>query len=142
MRLLLLLVATAFAVDALQWHQGDFNGQLKWATNCDFDDDGGGGDLDNNSIDQSSDESPLPRPRIIRLEEDVGREQCGWLCWANVECSYFTHSDNVCRLMTTTDDSGRETDVHQPMMAVPYLAESDTVCGYVPSRSTGSHPRY
>lgn len=133
---LLLVVMIAAVTTSLEWHQGDFNGQLKWAFNCDFDgeDDGGGGgssdDEADNTVDQTDEEI-----RIIGVKRSE-RHDCGWLCWADVECCYFSHSQGTCRLMTLdTKSQQHQLPRHLP---VPYLAESDTICGYIPSRITSS----
>ncbi|KAI9563607.1 hypothetical protein GHT06_011071 [Daphnia sinensis] len=122
---------------ALNWEDGEFGGQVKWSFNCDFyDEDGPAGSRryeDNELADNDND--------LIRIigEHKSNREDCGWLCWADVECHYYSHSQNVCRTMSLTKKvlvqpavaHGRAFIHH---VTVPYLADSETICGYIPSR--------
>ncbi len=71
---------------AINWEDGEFNGQVKWSSNCDFYDEdgadgggGGGGYGDNEIIDDDKD--------LIRIigEHQSNREDCGWLCWADIQ---------------------------------------------------------
>jgi hypothetical protein len=130
-------------ISAINWEDGEFNGQVKWSSNCDFyDEDGGGGGGggygDNEIIDDDRD--------LIRLigEQQSNRQDCGWLCWADTQCHYYSHSQNVCRTMSLkkkvltpggVSQHQRErsaTFIHHVTM--PYLADSETICGYIPSR--------
>ncbi|KAK4026734.1 hypothetical protein OUZ56_015760 [Daphnia magna] len=123
------------SVAALNWEDGEFGGQVKWSFNCDFyDEDGPVRDRyeDNELVDDDK--------GLIRIigERKSNREDCGWLCWADVECHYYSHSQNLCRTMSLKKKvlvsalAHGETFIHH--VTVPYLADSETICGYIPSR--------
>lgn len=134
----LLSLVTTSAVVAINWEDDEFGGQVKWAFNCDFD----SGDEDNQVFgggeDNNNDISNIVQ--MIGQQPSSSREDCGWLCWADVRCHYFSHSQSICRTMTTKKRLIKSNDQEQQTaVIVPFLADSDTVCGYVPSR-VGSLP--
>lgn len=128
----------ASAVVALRWEDDDYGGQVKWAFNCDFD----SGEEDNQD-EESNDINIDGGEDMVRLigQHPSSRDDCGWLCWADVRCHYFSHSQSICRIMTTTKKRLIKSlsEDQQQAVIVPFLADSDTICGYIPSR-TGSFP--
>lgn len=137
---------------ALQWLDGEFEGQVKWANNCVFDinsdvvdvvsdftlksdrnrivDDENS--IENNQIDYNNNNNRL---QLIG-QQSSGRSDCGWLCWADVRCVYFSHSDGLCRTLSFKRMSNQKED--RSVRHVPFLADDDTICGYIPSRLTTS----
>ena len=122
---------------AFNWEDGEYGGQVKWSFNCDFYDQ----DVDNNEIDVNDKD-------LIRVigEHKSNRQDCGWLCWADVQCHYYSHSQDNCRIMSLKKQIvtgvasvaagyARQRSanlIHHVTM--PYLADSETICGYIPSR--------
>lgn len=113
---------------ALQWQDGGFNGQVKWAFNCEFDTTAD--DDDRNEVDGDV------MPTVGRYQSS--RDDCAWLCWADSQCQFFTHSQDTCRTLSFRDGNVASKRNHQRRVRVPFLADGDTSCGYIPSRTTTS----
>lgn len=117
----ILLLSSTF-ISTLDWQDDQFGGQLKWSSNCDFD-----GNFGDYSYENKVDDNPV---RLIGQQASQQLD-CGWLCWADVRCHYFSHSGGMCRTMSPA----RARIISNPStMAIPYLADGDTICGFVPAR--------
>lgn len=130
MAVIVLYLSTSVIVSssAFNWEDGEYGGQVKWSFNCDFYDQ----DVDNNEIDVNDAAKDLIR---VIGEHKSNRQDCGWLCWADVQCHYYSHSQDSCRIMSLkkpTRQRSANNLIHHVTM--PYLADSETICGYIPSR--------
>ena len=125
---LIVFCFSSLTIAAWNWIEEDFGGYVRWSFNCDF-----YGDVywNNQVVDGNQ--------NIVKLIEELeaNREDCGWLCWANFNCYYYSHSQNVCRTMSLKKEllfSTNNENAGRSYITTPYLADGDTICGYIPSR--------
>jgi hypothetical protein len=132
MAVIVLYLSTSCVIvssSAFNWEDGEYGGQVKWSFNCDFYDQ----DVDNNEIDVNDAAKDLIR---VIGEHKSNRQDCGWLCWADVQCHYYSHSQDSCRIMSLKKPTARQRSANNLIhhVTMPYLADSETICGYIPSR--------